>query len=155
MKRNEIKVVPFSYWRLCKEELPKMHDAGILKKIGVKEISDICLITIKQEYSDKNEYVTDNDARLRDGVWHSDLIKWLEAGHINFEVIAWMPLPEPYKDEQFFNFQAASKIAKEDYISKQEAINQLDKLPTFYDSAGEALISKAGAKIRIELLEEK
>ena len=39
-----------------------------------------------------------------------------------------------------------------DTISRQAAISQLDKLPTLIDNAGEPLVSKTFAKIRIDML---
>lgn len=79
-------------WIPCSERLPDMHDAGILKKLGIKEQSNKCIITVAHE----TESVVDNDAWLNDGKWYSDYLRFLEAGKKPFEVTAWMPLPEPY-----------------------------------------------------------
>ena len=82
-------------WVSVTERLPKMRDAGILKKLGINLRSDKCLIVI----SDGKDQIVDNDAELRDGKWHSDTLRWLSAGKKTFEVTHWMPLPEPPKEE--------------------------------------------------------
>lgn len=87
--------VSTQYWIPTEKQLPEMHDAGILKKIGIMQRSDICIITVRVE----KEYAVDNDAELRDGKWHSDLLRFLDAGKKRYEVIAWMPLPESYMPE--------------------------------------------------------
>ena len=63
--------------------LPKMHDAGILKKIGVMQRSRKVIAAI----TDGNEYIVDNNAELRDGKWYSDTIRMLEAGKRNFMLL--------------------------------------------------------------------
>ncbi len=73
-----------------------MHDAGILKKLGIMQRSDKCLITIEKD----GERIVDNDAEYRDGRWHSDFLRFLKAGKKEFMVTAWMPLPEPYQEKK-------------------------------------------------------
>lgn len=85
-------------WIPVTERLPKMRDAGILKKLGINLRSDKCLIVI----SDGKDQIVDNDAELRDGKWHSDTLRWLSVGKKTFDVTHWMPLPkapEPPKEE--------------------------------------------------------
>lgn len=83
-----------SPWILCEDDLPEMHDAGMLKKLGTQERSDKCLVTIECE----GERVVDNDAELHDGEWYSSFIRFLKAGNKTFKVVAWMPMPKPYKE---------------------------------------------------------
>lgn len=82
-------------WIPVTKRLPKMRDAGILKKLGINLRSAKCLIVI----SDGKDQIVDNDAELRDGKWHSDTLRWLSVGKKTFEVTHWMPLPEPPKEE--------------------------------------------------------
>ena len=84
-------------WIPVEERLPEMHDAGILKKIGVKQRSEKVIITITEDGT--NEAVVDSSARLKDGEWDSDTLRWLRAGHKEVRVTAWMPLPAPYKED--------------------------------------------------------
>lgn len=81
-----------SPWILCEDDLPEMHDAGMLKKLGTQERSDKCLVTIECE----GERVVDNDAELHDGEWYSSFIRFLKAGNKMFKVVAWMPMPDAY-----------------------------------------------------------
>ena len=82
-------------WISVKEKLPEEHDS-IFKKykntdkwyVGMFEkTSEPVLITAK--------YFTNTiivkTANLIDGKWNVDR---------NFEVLAWMPFPEPYKEDQ-------------------------------------------------------
>lgn len=77
-------------WIPVTERLPKMRDAGILKKLGINLRSAKCLIVI----SDGKDQIVDNDAELRDGKWHSNTLRWLSVGKKTFEVTHWMPLPK-------------------------------------------------------------
>lgn len=86
-----------SKWIPVKDRLPEMHEeTGILKKF-VKMRSNEVLVTIK----DKNNgsVVTHSGCSLWDGKWHGDIFEWLKATKCNYEVIAWMPLPEPYRED--------------------------------------------------------
>ena len=75
-------------WIPCSERLPKEKDAGILKKLGINTRSDIVLVTVRV----KEDLIADH-ARTNNGIWHWEL-KYAFPDH---EVVAWMPLPEPYK----------------------------------------------------------
>ena len=92
---GEPTVEPEPKWIPVTVRLPEMHDAGILKKLGVNQRSKKCIITVAHE----EEAVVDNDAELRDGEWYSTYLRFLKAGKKPFKVTAWMPLPEPYKGE--------------------------------------------------------
>lgn len=80
-------------WIPCSKKLPEMHEAGILKEIGIDVISDPCNITIRV---DGNAMVISN-ATLRDGKWHANYLHSLDVIGKAYEVTAWMPRPEPYK----------------------------------------------------------
>ena len=91
---------PEQRWIPVTEKLPDMHDAGILKKLGIKQISDRVYITIEAKRNDGGvERITDTDAELRDGEWYSDALSWLKAAEKKIEVTAWMPYPAPYRKE--------------------------------------------------------
>lgn len=77
-------------------DLPVMHDAGILKRIGVNEKSKDCIVTLL--FNDGTRLI-DEKASLRDGEWYSDTGRWLIAGGMECKVIAWMYYPEPYKGD--------------------------------------------------------
>jgi len=82
-------------WIPCSKKLPEMHDAGILKEIGIEVISDPCNITVRV---DGNAMVISN-ATLRDGKWHANYLHGLDVIGKAYEVTAWMPRPEPYKGD--------------------------------------------------------
>lgn len=75
-------------WIPCSERMPEEKDAGILKKLGINKRSDTVLVTVRV----KEARITDH-ARTNDGIWHWEL-EYVFPDH---EVVAWMPLPEPYK----------------------------------------------------------
>ena len=91
---------PEQRWITCSERMPEMHDAGILKKVGIKQRSKMVYITIEGKRNDGSvERITDAEAELRDGGWYSDTLRWLKAAGKKIEVTAWMPYPEPYNPE--------------------------------------------------------
>ena len=92
---NDIPAIEIPRWIPCSEKLPEMHDAGILKRLGILERSDKCLITIAVD----GEATVDNNAELRDRAWHSDFLRYLKNADKPFKVTAWMPLPKPYVEE--------------------------------------------------------
>lgn len=76
-------------WIACSERLPEEKDAGILKKLGINKRSDYVLATVEV----KNERMTVT-ACTYDGVWY-----WkMKYAFPDYEVVAWMPLPELYKE---------------------------------------------------------
>ena len=77
-------------WIPVEEQMPEMHDAGILKMLGIQQMSEKVLLAILNE----EEAIVDNDAELRDGEWYSDTLRFLKAGGKAFTVTHWMPLPE-------------------------------------------------------------
>ena len=83
-------IEPEPQWIPCSERLPKERDAGILKKLGTNKLSDDVLITVDV----KGTQMTDVGC-THDGVW-----QWKHKyAFPDWTVIAWMPLPEPYREE--------------------------------------------------------
>ena len=89
-----IKAVRENTWIPCGERLPEMGEAALLKKLGVNQISDDCLITIQEEGC-----ATVRWADLRDGKWYSPYLKSLMNIGREYEVTAWRPHPTPYEKE--------------------------------------------------------
>lgn len=79
-------------WTPCDEGLPETRDAGILSNVGISEVSDMNLITIK-----KGRAGIVRTAWLQDGKWHCDLLDLLGYENPSYKVTAWMPLPDPYE----------------------------------------------------------
>ena len=85
-------------WIPTSERLPEMHkEDGLLKKF-TKERSDEVLVTIKD--NNNGSVVVHSGCELWDGEWHGDIFRWLEASKCDYTVIAWMPLPEAYKESE-------------------------------------------------------
>lgn len=106
-------------WISVHKYLPKMHDAGILKKIGIMQRSRKVIAAI----TDGNEYIVDNNAELRDGKWYSDTIRMLEAGKKQFSVTHWMQLPQPpraVKTSMYDNCQDCMEDAPYQFCCKIE-----------------------------------
>lgn len=83
-------------WIACEDRLPKEHedfrdifDPDTLAIIDTEHYmaSDLVQITVYE--IDKDEYFVCNDCTV-DG-------KWSNFGSESFKVVAWQPLPEPYK----------------------------------------------------------
>lgn len=82
---------PEQRWIPCSERLPDEKDVGILKKIGTSKRSEYVLATVEV----KGERMTVT-ACTYDGEWD-----WkMKYAFPDYKIIAWMPLPEPYKGEQ-------------------------------------------------------
>lgn len=81
---------PEQRWILCSERLPDEKDAVILKKLGIEKISEDVLATVEV----KGERMTVT-ARTYDGKWNWDM----KYTFPDFKVVAWQPLPEPYREE--------------------------------------------------------
>ena len=76
------------HWIPVTERLPKEKDAGILKKLGKNKRSDYVIATVDV----KGERMTVT-ACTYDGVWD-----WkMKYAFPEYEIVAWMPAPEPYK----------------------------------------------------------
>ena len=88
--RGEPTIEQEPQWIPCSERLPEEKDAGILKKLGTNKRSDYVLATVKT----KGEYMAVK-ACTYDGVWNWDM----KYAFPDYEIIAWMPMPEPYREE--------------------------------------------------------
>ena len=77
-------------WIPVTERLPEEKDAGILKKLGTNKRSDYVLATVEV----KGERMTVT-ACTYDGKWDWNM----KYAFPDYKVIAWHPLPEPYKEE--------------------------------------------------------
>lgn len=75
-------------WIPVTERLPEEKDAGILKALRIEKRSEYVLATVEV----KGEKMTTTACTL-DGKWDWDL----KYAFPDFKVVAWMPLPEPYK----------------------------------------------------------
>lgn len=78
-------------WIPCSERLPKEKDAGILKKLGTEKKSEYVLATVEV----KGERMTVT-ACTYDGKWDWNM----KYAFPDYKVVAWMPLPEPWKGEE-------------------------------------------------------
>lgn len=87
-------------WIPVSERLPEEHDSIFAKWKGTvkwnpamfEKTSDEVLVTI----SDEGGKRTTRTAHTLDGKWSCDLLK----ANASYKVIAWMPLPEPYREEE-------------------------------------------------------
>lgn len=80
---------PEKRWIPC-SGLPKEKDAGILKELGTEKRSEYAIVTVEV----KGERMT-SIACTYDGKWN-----WkMKYAFPDYKVVAWMPLPEPYKVE--------------------------------------------------------
>ena len=82
---------PEQQWIPCSERLPEEKDAGILKKLGINKRSDYVIATVEA----KGERMTVT-ACTYDGTWYWDM----QYAFSDYKIIAWMPLPEPYKEDK-------------------------------------------------------
>ena len=86
--KDLIDAQPEQQWIPCSERLPDEKDAGILKKLGIEKRSEYVLATV--EVKGERTTVT---ACTYDGKWY-----WtMKSAFPDYKVVAWMPLPEPYK----------------------------------------------------------
>ena len=81
---------PEQQWIPCSERMPDEKDAGILKKLGIEKRSEYVLATVEV----KSERMTVT-ACTYDGMWNWDM----KYAFPDFKVLAWMSLPEPYKEK--------------------------------------------------------
>jgi len=76
------------HWIPVTERLPEEKDAGILKKLGTSKRSEYVLATVEV----KGERMTVT-ACTYDGKWDWNM----KYAFPDYKIIAWKPLPEPYK----------------------------------------------------------
>lgn len=89
----------FSDWILCSEQLPEERDSIFAKwkdtnkwtSLMFEKISGTVIVTIKYNNGEKRVA----PAHTVDGKWKCDVLLCNDG-----KIIAWMPLPEPYKGEE-------------------------------------------------------
>lgn len=82
-------------WIPCSERMPDEHESILAERYGTdnwrkwmwRNTSDMVIATIQLENGGKSV----RQAWTHDGKWYVDSI-------LNVIVVAWMPLPEPYKE---------------------------------------------------------
>jgi len=79
------------HWIPVTERLPEEKDAGILKKLGTSKRSEYVLATVEV----KGERMTVTVCTY-DGEWDWNM----KYAFPDYKIIAWMPLPEPYREER-------------------------------------------------------
>lgn len=85
-----------SSWILCSERLPEEHDSWFVKFKGTDKWNESMFE--KTSY-DVNATVEFNDGTRRTMMLHTIDGKWNKRNRIiDFKVIAWQPLPEPYNE---------------------------------------------------------
>ena len=82
---------PEQRWIPCSERLPEEKDAGILKKLGTSKRSEYVLATVEV----KGERMTVTVCTY-DGEWDWNM----KYAFPDYKIIAWMPFPEPYREER-------------------------------------------------------
>jgi len=83
-------IEPEPHWIPCSERLPDEKDVGILKMLGTEKRSEYVLATVEV----KGERMTVT-ACTYDGKWDWNM----KYAFPDYKIIAWMPLPEPYREE--------------------------------------------------------
>lgn len=84
-------------WIPCSEQMPKEHDSMFAKLKNTDKWSDAMFEKLSD---DVNVTVEFEDGTRMTKTMHTTDGKWRDNINIvKFEVIAWQPLPEPYKEE--------------------------------------------------------
>lgn len=81
-----VEVEPVRQWIPCKEKMPEDIISSKAKQVKV-------LVTIKN----KNGYCVRSQTRIR--YEYAGKYRWEWGKYTAGEIVAWMPLPEPYKEE--------------------------------------------------------
>lgn len=83
-------------WIPCSEQLPEEHDSMFAKLKGTDKWSDAMFEKISD---DVNATVEFEDGTRKTMTLHTNDGKWNTNNRIvKFNVIAWQPLPQPYKE---------------------------------------------------------
>lgn len=85
-------------WIPVSEKLPEEHDSIFAKLYGTdkwdsrlhRTVSNRVLVTVKRD--DGTRFV--KESHTRDGEWAD------EKKYIDYKVVAWMEMPEPYKENE-------------------------------------------------------
>lgn len=87
-----------SGWIACSERLPEEYDSIFAKLKGTdkwkdamfEKTSDVVNVTVVDGYGNRITTI----AHLVDGKWNCDLLRINKS----YQIIAWQPLPEPFKE---------------------------------------------------------
>lgn len=85
-------------WIPCSDRLPEEYDSIFAKLKGTdkwkdamfEKTSDVVNVTVVDGYGNRITTI----AHLVDGKWNCDLLRINKS----YQIIAWQPLPEPYKE---------------------------------------------------------
>lgn len=84
-------------WIPCSEWLPEERDSIFAKLKGTdkwdNEMFEKCSAVVNVTIADMNDNRITTHAMTKDGKWYSDLLRI----NTSYRVIAWRPLPQPYK----------------------------------------------------------
>ena len=93
---NQVEQEHNNGWIPCSEQLPEEHDSMFAKLKGTDKWSDAMFEKISD---DVNATVEFEDGTRKTMTLHTNDGKWNTNNRIvKFNVIAWQPLPQPYKE---------------------------------------------------------
>ena len=84
-------------WILCSERLPEEHDSMFATFKGTDKWNDAMFEKISD---DVNVTVGFEDGTRKTKTMHTVDGKWKNDSIIKVKIIAWRPLPEPYKEDE-------------------------------------------------------
>lgn len=84
-------------WIPCSERLPEEHDSMFATLKGTSKWNDAMFEKVSD---DVNVTVEFEDGTRKTKTMHTVDGKWKNDSFINMEIIAWRPLPEPYKEDE-------------------------------------------------------
>ena len=84
-------------WIPCSERLPEEHDSMFATLKGTSKWNDAMF---EKASDDVNVTVEFEDGTRKTKTMHTVDGEWKNDSFINMEIIAWRPLPEPYKEDE-------------------------------------------------------
>lgn len=84
-------------WIPCSERLPGEHDSMFATLKGTSKWNDAMF---EKASDDVNVTVEFEDGTKKTKTMHTVDGEWKNDSFINMEIIAWRPLPEPYKEDE-------------------------------------------------------
>ena len=84
-------------WIPCSERLPEEHDSMFATLKGTSKWNDAMFEKVSD---DVNVTVEFEDGTRKTKTMHTVDGEWKNDSFINMEIIAWRPLPEPYKEDE-------------------------------------------------------
>lgn len=84
-------------WIPCSERLPGEHDSMFATLKGTSKWNDAMF---EKASDDVNVTVEFEDGTRKTKTMHTVDGEWKNDSFINMEIIAWRPLPEPYKEDE-------------------------------------------------------